>query len=340
MPDDQQTSANQLYRVINGQSTQPFYQLSPVAADQRVQPAGNVQLLGTQQANGATSVAIGFTKPPDPNIDHFEIWVQRSAYSSENPYQVASVTDAPATFTVAADQNTVVIAFIRTIQKNGLATDLQASPTVTFNVTLASGLVPAANITAGTLISSVIYSGTINCSQLNAGTIPSGIGLPASQVNAGTLSAGVVYAGTINCSQLNAGTITAAIGITAGTFTGSTLQLNLNGVTTTINNAATISGQAGLKVQNNTSSLSSVVSDQGHYLLDSGGVNRGSLAWNGNGGTLTLSDSSGRAFNVSLSASPSRVLIDGTQVLSTRVATTPVTLADVIAVLQHHGLSN
>jgi hypothetical protein len=34
------------------------------------------------------------------------------------------------------------------------------------------------------------------------------------------------------------------------------------------------------------------------------------------------------------------VKINGTQVLSTRVGTTPATLSDVIAVLQHHGLSN
>jgi hypothetical protein len=33
------------------------------------------------------------------------------------------------------------------------------------------------------------------------------------------------------------------------------------------------------------------------------------------------------------------VLIDNTKVLSTRYATTPVTLADVIAVIQHHGLA-
>jgi hypothetical protein len=34
------------------------------------------------------------------------------------------------------------------------------------------------------------------------------------------------------------------------------------------------------------------------------------------------------------------IVINGTQVLSTRVVSTPATLADVIAVLQHHGLSN
>lgn len=317
---DVQRLTNELYRVQNGQSVQPLYQLSPVPYDPRVQAAGNVKLLGTQQANGSTSVAIGFIKPPDSNISHFEVWVQRSAYTGENPYQVASVSDSPATFTVNSDQNTVVIAFIRTIQKNGLATDLQASPTVTFNVSTTVTSVPAANVTAGTLNAGVIYSGTINCSQLNAGTIPAGVGLPASQVNAGTLSAGVIYSGTINCSQLNAGTITAAIGITAGTFTGSTLQLNLNGVTTTINNAATVSGQAGLKVQNNTTSVSSIVGDQGFYLLDSGGVNRGSLAWNGNGGTLTLGDSSGRQFSVTLSAAPTHVVIDGTSGFSGTVS--------------------
>lgn len=38
-------------------------------------------------------------------------------------------------------------------------------------------------------------------------------------------------------SALTAGTITAAISVTAGTFTGSTLVLNLNGITTSINNA-------------------------------------------------------------------------------------------------------
>lgn len=304
MPDSPQVSENQLYRVINGQSTQPLYQLSPVAVDPRVQPAGNVQLLGSQAASGATSVAIGFTKPADPNIDHFEIWVQRSAYSGENPFQVASVVDSPAAFTVAADQNTVVIAFIRTIQKNGLATDLQASPTVTFNVSISSGLVPAANITAGTLNASVILSSQIAATQINAGTLNAGViysgTIAASQITAGTLAAGVIYSGTINASQVN-----------AGAFSGCSLTLNLNGVTTTINNVATATGNAGIKTVNNSTGWYSVVTDQGFFLYDSENTNRGSINLNGNGGKLFLSDSSGRTVSIDCSASPSRIIMDG-----------------------------
>jgi hypothetical protein len=79
----------------------------------------------------------------------------------------------------------------------------------------------------------------------SSGNVTVGVGT----IGSGTLPGGVIYAGTINCSQLNAGTISAAISVTAGTFTGSTLVLNLNSITTSINNAGFHGqGNVGLSV--------------------------------------------------------------------------------------------
>ena len=126
--------SDRLNRLERTNREVPLYQLPPFEHDVRVPPAESVELVSAEPTSGATKVAIRWTKPADPNIDHFEIWVKRTAFESENPYQAASVADSPCAFTVNSDRDTTAVAYIRTVMKNGLSTDLNASPTVSFNV--------------------------------------------------------------------------------------------------------------------------------------------------------------------------------------------------------------
>lgn len=126
--------ADRLTKLESTRADSRLYQLSPVDADIRVPSAENVELISSEALSGATKVAIRWVKPDDPNIDRFEIWVSRTAYESSTPYLAISVKDSPAAFTVTADRDTSAVAYIRTVMKNGLGTDLNASPTVSFNV--------------------------------------------------------------------------------------------------------------------------------------------------------------------------------------------------------------
>ncbi len=138
--------SDRLDRIEGQQQNQPLYQLAPMEADSRVLPAENVELVSASQTSGATKAAIRWVRPADPNIDRFEVWVKRTSYDSDSPTLVASVQDSPACFTVTADKSTAAVAYIRTIMKSGLGTDLNASPTVTFNVD-----VPTSAPTAGSV---------------------------------------------------------------------------------------------------------------------------------------------------------------------------------------------
>ena len=126
--------ADRLDQVQRNAQDSPLYQLPPFPTDDRVPLAQAVEVVSSQAISGATKVVLRWIRPADPNVDHFEIWVQRTAFQSENPYQIASVADAPAAFTINSDQDTAAVMYIRTIMKNGLSTDLQASPTVAVNV--------------------------------------------------------------------------------------------------------------------------------------------------------------------------------------------------------------
>ena len=126
--------ADRLDQVQRNAQDSPLYQLPPFPTDDRVPLAQSAEVVSSQATSGATKVVLRWMRPADPNVDHFEIWVQRTAFQSENPYQIASVADAPAAFTINSDQDTAAVMYIRTIMKNGLSTDLKASPTVAVNV--------------------------------------------------------------------------------------------------------------------------------------------------------------------------------------------------------------
>lgn len=198
-----QTITDQLTHLTNAIADTPLYQLSPIDGDIRVTPVSGAQVLGSpqQNADGSTSIAIGFVTPNDPTIDRYEVWCQQTTPSGQKPYLVASVTSAPATFTISPSQATVVIATVVTVLKNGLRTDFNSSPTVTFNV--ASSLsVPAASITAGTLQAGVILTSTIAATQVNAGT------LNAFNITGSTISGNTISGGTISGTTITGGSLT------------------------------------------------------------------------------------------------------------------------------------
>jgi hypothetical protein len=133
-----------------------------------------------------------------------------------------------------------------------------------------------------------------------------------------------------NLSLVGTLTVTGNISITSGSTTTTsgtkTTTVSAGGVTSTDTGLGITGLQGGL--------VSGAVFAQGTF----GGVNYTMAAnlWSiqfGAAGSPVAEIGSG-------ATSSGFVKINGTQVLSTRVGTTPVTLADVIAVLQHHGLSS
>ncbi len=126
--------SDRLNKLESRRADTPLYHLSPIESDIRVPAAENLELVSSQATSGATKVALRWVNPQDPTISHYEIWIKRTAYQSDNPYLIASVQKSPAVFTVTADLDTVAVAYVRTVMKNGLGTDLNSSPTVSFNV--------------------------------------------------------------------------------------------------------------------------------------------------------------------------------------------------------------
>jgi len=126
--------ADRLKRLESNLNTVPLYQLPPFQYDTRVPLPGNVELLDAQAMSGSTKVAVRWTRPTDPNFSHIEIWVRRTAYDNENPFKVAEATESPAIFTVASDQDTLSVAYLRPVMKDGLGVDLATCPTVAFNI--------------------------------------------------------------------------------------------------------------------------------------------------------------------------------------------------------------
>lgn len=78
--------------------------------------------------------------------------------------------------------------------------------------------------------------------------------LTANKLTAGSISATIAYLGTINANQVN-----------AGTFNGIALVLNLNGITTSVNNATVAGVVAGLAVVNNSTGTLVIVGSTGMF---------------------------------------------------------------------------
>ena len=121
--------------------------------------------------------------------------------------------------------------------------------------------------------------------------------------------------------------------INGGSFIGCTLVLNQGGVTTTINNSAGYYGNAGLRIVNNTYHHGITAEEYGFVAFDSAGVVRAQMLHQAGGG--------GEYGKISLNSNGTQkpfVEINGQQVLTSRYPGSVTTLADVIAVLNWHGL--
>lgn len=213
------------------------------------------------------------------------------------------------------------------------------------NALIANLAVSGAQIQSATITGANIASATIGGANIGTATIAQA-NMASASIGTAQIQALAVTNAKINdlsASKITAGTITATIGVTAGTFTGSTLVLNAAGITTSVNNS-TVLGTflSGLIVASNSSPLAAFVYDGGFGVVDNdGNLGFGIAAINVSATTwivMTLYNTG--TPSIVLSSQNGTISILGNQVLSTRVVSTPATLSDVIAVLQHHGLSN
>jgi len=109
--------------------------LTPLPNDYTVPLVRNLEVVGYQPTSGASKVVLRWTVPEDTRyVDHYEVWVSRTAYQNENPYMVASVSNPPAAFTVTADQDTVAVLYVRTVMKDGRASAIYECPAAAVNV--------------------------------------------------------------------------------------------------------------------------------------------------------------------------------------------------------------
>jgi hypothetical protein len=109
---------------------------------------------------------------------------------------------------------------------------------------------------------------------------------------AGTIAAGVAYLGTVTAGQ-----------VTAGAFNGITLVLNLNGITTTINNATSGLGPAGLQVAINGSNQKGQLTAQALQFLNTVAASSVLLYDSGGtGGSLLLYPPGGASTSLALIA--------------------------------------
>jgi len=174
-----------------------------------------------------------------------------------------------------------------------------------------TGSLWVASTTPVDMVAGAVATGvTLAANQITAGTLIAGVvyagSIAASQITAGTLTAGVIYSGSVAASQILAGTITASLTINSPTINGGSLNITTASGIVTINNSTSgVAVASGAQIS--------------QLLPASVGCTFGS--------SFTVMNYLG-------------FYVNGSQVLSTRVATTPTTLANVIAILQHHGLSN
>ena len=227
--------ADKLNQIENKLRESPLYQLPPFPTDGDIPLPMALQLVSSIAVSGATKVVLNWIKPPDPNIDHFEVWVQRTAFQSENPYQIASVDDAPAAFTITTDQDTAALMTVRTVMKNGLSTDLRSSPTAAVNVykfvataaDIAAGAIGDSHfdrLTANKIVIENADIGSLNASKINAGYIAAGrLDVTVAYISDGAMIANAIignaHISDLSADKINAGTLSANY-ITVGTISG------------------------------------------------------------------------------------------------------------------------
>jgi len=251
--------ADKLNQIERNLRESPLYQLPPFPTDGDIPLPMALQLVSSIAVSGATKVVLNWIKPPNPNIDHFEVWVQRTAFQSENPYQIAAVDDAPAAFTITTDQDTAALMTVRTVMKNGLSTDLRSSPTAAVNVykfvataaDIAAGAIGDSHfdrLTANKIVIENADIGSLNASKINAGYIAAGrLDVTVAYISDGAMIANAIignaHIADLSVEKLTAGTATFNSGVV---FQGTGyIQVTLSGgiqCTTTITATGAVTG--------------------------------------------------------------------------------------------------
>ena len=284
--------ADKLNQIERNLRESPLYQLPPFPTDGDIPLPMALQLVSSIAVSGATKVVLNWIKPPNPNIDHFEVWVQRTAFQSENPYQIAAVDDAPAAFTITTDQDTAALMTVRTVMKNGLSTDLRSSPTAAVNVykfvasaaDIAAGAIGDSHfdrLTANKIVIENADIGSLNASKINAGYIAAArLDATVIYISDGAMIANAIignaHISDLSADKLTAGTINAAVitvnNLDASKITTGTLSANyLSSGTANVGvGGLTVNGTGGITCNNVISGLqikaSDDVSSGGYYL--------------------------------------------------------------------------
>jgi len=277
--------ADRLNQIERNLRESPLYQLPPFPTDEAIPLAQGIQLVSSIAISGATKVVLNWIKPTVPNIDHFEVWVQRTAFQGENPYQIASVDDAPAAFTITTDQDTAALMTVRTVMKNGLSTDLRSSPTAAVNVykfvasatDIAAGAIGDSHfdrVTANKIVIANADISSLNASKINAGYIAAGrLDVTVAYISDGAMIANAIignaHISDLSADKINAGTLSANY-ITAGTITG-TGDLNVN----TSGNLVVQSGNINISTGNIDVINGNLFVDEGDVFIYKGSLNMG-----------------------------------------------------------------
>ncbi len=297
----------------------PLYQLPPFEYEIGVPSVQNLEILGVTQDVGVTHAAISWTGASDPQVERYEIWAKNVSFQSDRPYQVADVTDAPATVQLTSDRDTTVVLSVRTIMKNGLSTSINIAPTVTTAITqtplsaadiadgsigdakldrvtdpiiidtadIAAAAIGTAQIQNAAITNALIGNLAVDTAQIAAAAVGTAQIGTAQITNAliDTMAANKVLAGTFVAGVVYAGTVVAA-NILAGTMSAVNISAGTFALTSGFN-VMTIDGTNGFK-QLHSPSGDSIEMLGGQFLIRTSGSSRVIGQIRNDGGSIGL----------------------------------------------------
>lgn len=248
------------------------------------------------------------------------------ALAITNPLLAALAVDAAKLATGAVTATKIGALAVGTAAIQLLAVD---------NTIIANASVDAAKIVTATITSTQIASATIVGANIASATI---LDANIATCNVTKLTSGTITAGLITVGITGSGVVTSltqAFDSSAGINYGIQLKDASGNTRTSIGSKATYIFDAS----NNLMVQSGIISGAG--FIGAFGTSNQQIYLDATVPQIYTANGSGSRVSLDLDGSNNgRIRINNTQVLSTRVTSTPVTLADVIAVLQHHGLSN
>jgi len=279
--------------------------------------------------------------------------------------------DAASILLASINSTMAVTASLFGVATNGIATINIQALAVT-NPLLASLAVDAAKLATGAVTATKIGALAVGTAAIQLlavdSTIIANASVSAAKIVNATItttqiaSATIVGANIASATILDANIATCNVTkLTSGTITAALIEVGIpgSGVITDITQAfdATFGASFGIQLRSSTTNNRVDLGFNPCYWIDNsnhvqltlgqtnvfcgdGGTNSAVIVLNGTGPLIAINKSGTNIAMELDGSSHGQLIIEGSKVVSTRVATTPVTLADVIAVLQHHGLSN